>query len=376
MQAQGGLRGETGTVPVRIVHAADFHLDSAFGALSAEQSRLRRRESRTAAERLANYVNQNEIDIVLLPGDLFDGEEIYRETAETLLAALGSMRAQVFIAPGNHDCCVLSSPYMTLQWPENVHIFRTGSMERVELPALGCAVYGAAFTQREQETSLLTSFHAPDDGLVHLGVLHADLMGAEARYDPITRAEIAASGLDYLALGHVHECSGVQRAGGTAYAYCGCLEGRGFDELGARGFLTGTVDCGSVQLDFVPFARRRYELRTVDITGKTPEAALREALSEDTARDLYRIVLTGETDERGVDLPALYERFAPNFFRLELRDRTRLGEDIWARAEEDSLRGEFLRALRASYAGASEKERGAIERAARFGLAALDHRDL
>lgn len=363
-------------MPVRIVHAADFHLDSAFGALSAEQSRQRRRESRAAAERLANYVNQNEIDIVLLPGDLFDGEEIYRETAETLLAALGSMRAQVFIAPGNHDCCAPSSPYMTLQWPENVHIFRTGRMERVELPTLGCAVYGAAFTQREQATSLLASFHAPDDGLLHLGVLHADLTGAEARYDPITRAEIAASGLDYLALGHVHECSGVQHAGSTAYAYCGCLEGRGFDELGARGFLTGTVDRGSVQLDFVPFARRRYELLTVDVTGKTPEAALREALPEDTARDLYRIVFTGETDERGVDLPALCERFAPDFFRLELRDHTRLGEDIWVRAEEDSLRGEFLRALRASYAGASEEERGAIERAARFGLAALDHRDL
>lgn len=363
-------------MPVRIVHAADLHLDSAFGALSAEQSRQRRRESRVAAERLANYVNQNQIDIVLLPGDLFDGEEVYRETAETLRAALASMRAQVFIAPGNHDFYVARSLYATGEWSENVHIFRTGEIERIVLPELGCAVYGAAFTQREQETSLLASFHAPEDGLVHLGVLHADLTGAEARYDPITRAEIAASGLDYLALGHIHECSGVQRAGGTAYAYCGCLEGRGFDELGARGFLAGTVGRGSAALDFVPFARRRYEICSVDVTGKEPLSAVREALPEDTARDLYRIIFTGETEERGVDLHALREQLESDFFYLELRDSTRLGEDIWARAEEDSLRGEFLRALRTSYAGASEKERGTIERAVRFGLAALDHRDL
>lgn len=363
-------------MPVRILHAADFHLDSAFGALTAEQSRLRRSESRAAAERLANYVDQNQIDLVLLAGDLFDSAEIYRETAETLLAALGAMRARVFIAPGNHDFFALASPYATLRWPENVHIFRTGRMEGVTLPALGCTVYGAAFTESEQETSLLASFHAPEDGLIHLGVLHADLTGAEARYDPVTREEIAASGLDYLALGHTHAHGGVLRAGGTAYAYSGCLEGRGFDETGARGFLTGTVGRDSVQLELVPFARRRYELLSVDVTGTAPAAALRAALPADTARDLYRVVLTGETDERGIDLPALHGQFAPDFFRLELRDETRIAADIWARAEDDSLRGEFLRILRAACDGADEDRRADIERAVRFGLAALDRRDL
>lgn len=363
-------------MPLRIVHAADFHLDSAFGALNAEQSRQRRRESRATAERLANYVNQNEIDLVLLAGDLFDTEQVYRETAETLLAAFEGMRAQVFIAPGNHDFYSARSPYATLPWSENVHIFRSGEPERVELPELGCAVYGAAFMSSEQERSLLAGFHASDDGLVRLGVLHADLTGVEARYDPITREEIAASGLDYLALGHIHACSGVRCEGSTAYAYSGCIEGRGFDETGERGFLAGTVERGSARLEFVPFARRRYELLTVDLTGKVPERALREVLPEDTARDLYRITLTGETDERGIDLRELRERFESDFFHLELRDSTRLGEDIWARAEEDSLRGEFLRALRTSYAQASEAERATIEQAVRFGLAALDHRDL
>ena len=363
-------------MPVRIVHAADFHLDSAFGALSAEQAKLRRRESRVTAERLANYINQNGIDVVLLAGDLFDGETTYRETVEQLLEALGSMSAHVFIAPGNHDFYSARSLYAALPWPENVHIFKTREIERVELPELGCAVYGAAFTAPAQETSLLAGFHAPEDGLVRLGVLHADLNAAEARYDSVTREEIAASGLDYLALGHTHEYGGVCRAGGTAYAYSGCIEGHGFDELGERGFLTGTVERGGAALEFVPFARRRYEILRVAVTGKTPEAALREALPADTARDLYRVILTGETDERGVDLRALTERFGPEFFSLELRDKTRIGEDVWARAEEDSLRGAFLRELRAQYEQAGEEARAVIERAARFGLAALDERDL
>ena len=98
---------------VKIVHAADFHLDSAFGALSGEQARQRRRESRELLTRLANYVNQNGVDVVLLAGDLFDSDTTYRETLEALSDALGAMRARVFIAPGNHDPYSAKSPYAT-----------------------------------------------------------------------------------------------------------------------------------------------------------------------------------------------------------------------------------------------------------------------
>ena len=160
---------------VKILHAADFHLDSAFGALTGEQAKLRRRESRALVERLSNYANQNQIDVVLLAGDLFDSETTYRETVEQLLAALGAMRARVFIAPGNHDYFGAHSPYATLDWPENVHVFTAAGVDRVVLEELGCTVYGAAFTDQAQEESLLSGFSAPEDGLIHLMVLHGDL---------------------------------------------------------------------------------------------------------------------------------------------------------------------------------------------------------
>lgn len=362
---------------VKIIHAADLHLDSAFGALSREQAKLRRREGRELMERLSNYVNQQRADLVLLAGDLFDSEVTYRETIEQLRDALETMSARVFIAPGNHDFYSARSPYATLAWPENVHIFKGSEIERVELPELSCAVYGAAFTNTAQERSLLDGFTAPDDGLIHLMVLHGDLNAAEARYSPLTKEQIAQSKVDYLALGHTHLHDGFHRAGKTVYAYSGCPEGRGFDELGDKGILCGTVDKGKAELQFVPFARRRYEIVSVDVTDKTPADALSAELPESTARDLYRVIFTGETDERGVDLRALEERFAPDFFHLELRDETHIKQDIWARSGEDSLRGLFLRELRMKYEAASdEDEKAKIEKAVRFGLAALDGRDL
>ena len=362
---------------IKILHAADFHLDSAFAGLTNEQAKLRRRESRQLLERLSNYVNQNAVEVVLLAGDLFDGGSTYRETVEQLAEALGGMRARVFIAPGNHDFYSVRSPYATLKWPENVHVFRSREMDRVELPELRCAVYGAAFTDAAQETSLLEGFAAPDDGLTHLMVLHADLNAAETRYDPITREQIASSNLDYLALGHTHRFGGVLTAGRTAYAYAGCPEGRGFDETGEKGVLCGAAGPGEVDIKFIPFAKRRYSILHVDVTGRTPSEALQSAMPETAASDICRVVYTGETDERGVDIKSIEERFAPDFFHLEVRDETRIRQDVWARMGEDSLRGLFLKELREKYdAAVDDGGRARIERAVRFGLAALDKRDM
>lgn len=362
---------------LKFIHAADFHLDSAFGALSARQAAARRRESRELALRLANYVNSHGVELVLLAGDLFDSGSAFRETGEQLGAALGQMQAQVFVAPGNHDWVGPGSPWLTADWPENVHIFRENRLTAAELPDWNLTIHGAGFTAPEQVSGLLTGFTAPEDGRVHIGLLHGELDPAEARYDPIRKEEIAASGLAYLALGHIHKRTEPMTFGRTLCAWPGCPEGRGFDELGEKGFYEGTVDGESVSLTFVPFARRRYEILEVDVTGQSPRAAVEAALPADTAQDLYRILLTGETGEGGVDAAALQEALADRFYALEIRDHTRMAEDIWSRAEEDSLRGLFLRELRGRWnAAKTEEERETVTQAVRFGLAALDHRDL
>ena len=359
----------------KFIHAADFHLDSAFAALSPRQAAARRRESRELPGRLAAYAESHKIALMLLAGDLFDGG-VYRETADALRDGLGQAGIPVFIAPGNHDWYGAESPYAALAWPENVHIFRRNTLESVELPQ--CTVHGAAFTAPEQLDGMLTGFTAPCDGRVHLAVLHGEFGVPGSRYHPVSEAEAAASGLNYLALGHIHKRTEPLRCGKTVTAWPGCPEGRGFDELGEKGFYEGTVaDDGTVTLRFVPFARHRYEILTVDVTGREPAAAIRDALPPDTENDLYRILLTGETEERGISPEALQNLLAGRFFSLDLRDRPRISEDIWSGAEEDSLRGLFLRELRQKRAAAgTEEERATVDRAVRFGLAALEHRDL
>lgn len=361
---------------LKFIHAADFHLDSAFAALPAGRAVERRRESRELAFRLADYVNAHGIPLVLLAGDLFDSAAPYRETGEALAEALGRMKAQVLAAPGNHDWYGPGSPWTTVKWPENVHIFREDAITAIDLPDLGVTVHGAAFTGPEQAGSLLAGFTAPDDGRVHIGLLHGEIEPAEARYNPLRREEIAASGLTYLALGHIHKRQEPKTYGKTLCAWPGCVEGRGFDELGEKGFYEGVIDGGKVSLTFVPFARRRYEILDVDVTGRSPREAAEAALPKDTASDLYRLRLTGEAGEGGAGARALETALSGRFYALEVRDHTRVAEDVWARAGEDSLRGLFLRELRAKWdAAGDDAGREAVVLAVRFGLAALDHRD-
>ena len=102
---------------LRFIHAADLHLDAPFAALSPEQARGRRAEQRQLLSRLAALCEEEKADLLLLSGDLLDGERVYYDTTQALAKALGSVKARVFLAPGNHDFYSPRSPYASVEWP-------------------------------------------------------------------------------------------------------------------------------------------------------------------------------------------------------------------------------------------------------------------
>ena len=354
---------------IKLIHAADLHLDSPFGGLTPHQAAQRREEQRELLGRLAELARQRKADALLLSGDLLDTSRTFRETVEMLSTHLGNTGCPVFIAPGNHDFYQGDSPYATLEWPSNVHIFHTGEVECAELPGKNCVIHGAAFTAAHQSTSPLHNFRAPVDGKTHVMVLHGEVDGS-GDYGNISREEIAASGLDYLALGHVHQYSGLQKEGGTCWAYPGCPEGRGFDELGEKGVLYLELEGVTVHEEFVPLCKRRYQVLKVDLTGEEDAlSAIRARLPRDTGEDIYRIILVGERSG-SVDLPLLQQMLEGDFYGLTLRDSTRAARQVWERMEEDTLTGLFLREM--DRLCKAEPENETLQLAVRFGLAALE----
>ena len=346
---------------IKLIHAADFHLDAPFATLPPALAGQRRREQRTALQQLAQACEG--CDIVLLAGDLFDGRQVYRDTLDALKDCFRSISAKIFIAPGNHDSICTGSPYLTERWPANVHIFTRPTVEVVKLE--GCHVYGAAYTAQGNE--MLRDFSVEDPNVVNLMVLHSG-----GSYNPITESQIAASGLDYLALGHVHTMQ-TGHVGKTTFAYPGCMMGRGFDECGQKGILQVELWGREARSRFVPIYGRKYEILRVQV-GEDALAALRAALPTEAVQHAYRMILQGES--KPLHLPSLQRELADGCFYLELVDETYAPRDLWAEASEDTLRGTLLQNLRIRYDKASDEEATRILRAAQILDALMENREV
>ena len=332
---------------LKILHSADWHLDSPFAGFTEQQQRLLQEAQRKIPGKIAQLCHREDCDLVLLAGDLFDGEA-RQETVELLKRELENCGIPVLIAPGNHDFYSDESPWKKEAWPENVFIF-TGPLESVTIHGLNCRIYGAAFESMDCQ-SLLEDFQAQGDEAYCLAVLHGDPLQRNSPYNPITNAQVRNSGLDYLALGHVHK-AGTFRSGNTLCAWPGCPMGRGWDETGEKGVCIVTIE-EEVKVQARSLQLPRFFDLEAEVNGDAAEA-VETVLPAVPGEDFYRITLTGTG---AVDLEQLRREFAayPN---LELRDRTEHPVEVWADADKDSLEGIYFGMLRKAMEESPENAR-------------------
>ena len=344
---------------MKILHSADLHLDSPFSGLTEAQARKLRQAQLALPGKLASLCKAEHCDLMLLAGDLFDGNWT-KESLNALRFALEEAALPVFITPGNHDHCAVDSPYQTEKWPKNVHIFTRPVMESVVLPELNCKIYGAGYQSMDCD-GLLEGFQAEGSEKYHIALLHGDAVRTGSTYCPITAEQVRESGLDYLALGHIHK-TGSFRSGSTLCAWPGCPMGRGFDEQDARGVLIVTLE-NEAEATFIPLDTPRFYEFSVSAGAA---ATVLPAVGNE---DFYRIILTGESDP--IDLDALYREFS-RFPNLELRDRTVPPVDLWSCVGEDSLEGTYFRLLK----DALEDDPETVTLAARISRQILDGQEV
>ena len=359
--------------PIRILHTSDFHMDSPFESLSDGKAAIWRAELRQLPQKIARLAVAERADLVLLCGDLLDSDSAFKETGEELIDSLRMIPVPVFIAPGNHDYYHEKAVYASEKIPDNIFIFRKNSIEYYDFPEKGFRIYGAGFIDR-YSSSLMNDFHAARvSGIVNIMCLHGEVDNPQSSYNPITKDQIKESGLDYLALGHVHKASGLKNEGNTFYSYSGCPEGRGFDETGEKTVNIIDLEEGKCTLRTIPVAARKYEQISVDISERDPLLSIQLALPDDTIKDIFRITLKGET-EKSVSVHEIYKQIADLFFELHIEDRTTLKNNIWETGGENTLRGSFLTKMRERYDKAdNETDKEKIEMAVRWGIAAIDN---
>ena len=353
---------------MKLLHSADWHLDSPIFGRTPEQSALLRESLLQLPHKIVAAAKAENCDLMLLSGDLFDGP-CTPESLQALKTALKEVQIPVFISPGNHDFVGAASPWLTESWPENVHVFTSRTVESFAVTALNCRVYGAAFLASE-DTGLLENFHTQGEETWHLGVFHGDPTMVGSPYGPITTEQVKASGLSYLALGHIHK-GGSFQADNTLCAWPGCPMGRGFDELDAKGVNIVTLDHGCT-MRFLPLDTPRFYDWELE-AGSDAAATLASHLPGAGSLDFYRITLTGESEP--IDCDALLAQFS-QFPNLQLRDRTVPPIDLWASAGSDTLEGTYFEMLKQAMSDADPDTCRKIALAARISRQLLDGREV
>ena len=353
---------------MKLLHSADWHLDTPFTGFSAQQQQTLRSALLQIPGKVASICQAEECELVLLSGDLFDGPYT-KDSYQAAYQALEEMAVPVFVSPGNHDYICTESPWVRELWPENVFIFKEPHIVSVALTQPKCWIFGAGYASMDAPP-MLEGFRAEDPHIPLIGILHADPTQASSPYCPVTKNQVANCGLDYLALGHIHK-QGAFQGGKTLCAWPGCPMGRGYDEQGEKGVLIVTLEQTThtrfISLDVPKF----FDLAVS--ADESPAAAVEAVVPSIACDDYYRVTITGPSSP--IDTQVLADRFShlPN---LVLRDRTTPPIDLWACAGEDSFEGVYFSLLKKELEHADSQYAQIVQLAAEISRQLLDGQEV
>ncbi len=331
---------------MKFVHIADMHFDSPFTGLNTIENfgMIRRLEQRKIFSKVIDYCKENNVDYLLIAGDLYEHEYIRKSTIEYINNLfLEIPNTKILITPGNHDPYVKNSYYETFFWSENVHICKA-EIEMLEEPEVN--IYMTAFTDFHMEKSPLENLEIRSFSKKNILITHCDLNGSRDEngfaYAPILESKINALKCDYVALGHIHKTNFRQNA---SVVYPGSPISFGFDELGEHGMVVGELDNRGLHTEFIKLDDREFEKKEFSVQNITSLEELVEKISALNLKEnnLYEIVLVGarEFDISVREVLKLIDK--TNI--LKIKDATELAIDIEEIVKENNLRGIFVREI-------------------------------
>lgn len=345
---------------MKFIHCADLHLNSKMAAfLSQEQADERRAELLITFQRMVQYAKNNGISKIMIAGDLYDSSAV-SSTAANVIADTICRNPEIdfFYLKGNHDADVILRAFHKI--PSNLKLFGTGwtryiLQDRKQNPMAAVTITGRELMGKNDGEDLRCPLLNPDT--INIVLLHGQLVehpSEEAWSIPADR--LKHKNIDYLALGHVHKHQEGELDERGTWAYPGCLEGRGFDECGEHGFLLLDIDRSrhTIKREFIPFASRRLYTIRVDVSGLlTTEEVCRTAeerieMEGPSSADMISLILEGRVGaDFELNINLLQKQLEKLCYVMKVRDETRICPEDGTYALDQSLKGEFVRLVKA-----------------------------
>ena len=355
---------------MKIIHCSDIHLNSKMeSSLSSEKAKQRKQELLLTFSKMVDYARSENVKAVIIAGDLFDTESINKSTSEYVLDLIKSNEEIKFIyLCGNHE----KSSFLNYinEVPQNLLTFN----DEWKYYNIGENVVVAGIDITKSNFKTLYSNLKLDKNNTNIVVMHgqASKYFVEDNFEIVNLSMLKNKNINYLALGHIHSYFLDKLDDNSYYAYSGCLEGRGFDECGKKGFIELEVLNGQISSKFVPFAKREIVETDVDISNlytiKEIDNKIAENVKGINPTSLIKVNLVGEIDEdANIDLPFLENNLNEIFYFAKIENKTKLKIDIEKYSNDVSIKGEFIRQVLASDLSDIEKEQVIL-----YGIKALN----
>ncbi len=368
---------------MKIIHCADLHLDSKMQTNLSWQKALERNEELTQTfENLVNFAAKNQVQILIIAGDLFDTEGSSNKLLVKRILQSISKNQQItfFYLRGNHDSQNVFSKINDL--PKNLKFF--SSQKWTLYKSKNLCVGGREFFNQipnsaYEELNL-------DENLFNIIILHGQIFSSSNAGDKnfsenkqnaplINLQKLKNKNINYLALGHIHKFSEGEldktkfsENDGTLknhkiskWVYSGCLEGRGFDECGKKGFVLLELDeKNNFSQKFIPFAAREFFQIKVDISNLSDfreiSSKIENVIQNLNSKNFVKIILCGQISETSeLNLKLLENIFKNRFYFFEIQNQTERKINFQKYENDFSLKGEFVRNVQKSALSTDEK---------------------
>ncbi len=382
---------------VKLIHTADLHLDSAFRSrFTKEEAENRRQKQLMAWKELLSFAVEKKVQGILIAGDLFDSPVVSHGTMDFFLSTIAEHpEISFFYLRGNHDtentfCYQENLPKNLFLFSEKGKKYRLndrlllagmeygtkdisfGENEGATQGAGQAAEQGVgqenahgaeALSKSESESEEESKFLKLKEEDCNILLLHGALYQGTPKGDSLQGEEgiflknLEKLPLSYIALGHIHKGGEGKLNNGALWAYPGCLQGRGFDEEGERGFLYLKVEEEKKEIhkEFIPIKQGEFRILEIELLEDEGTLACLKKIEVEMEKagiakeDSLRIILKGKKGlEQERNLRYLQLQLQDSVFFLEIRDECELSWNREEAMKEKSLKGEFLRVLAAA----------------------------
>ena len=332
---------------MRIIHCSDLHLDSKMESnLNKEKAKQRKNEILYSFQNMVGFANENDVKIIIIAGDLFDKNKISVKAKNIVKdTILANPYIDFLYLKGNHD----EGDFITEEVPDNLKLFSKDKWISYRYDNI--VISGIEFgkkTSYEIYSSLMLNKN--DINIVTLHGQESNYEDKKDKTEIINLRELKNKNIDYLALGHIHKYKMEKLDNRGIYCYSGCLEGRGFDECGDKGFVLLDINNNKIHTEFIKNSIRNLEEIRVDISNTMTtievENKINEKIKDIPSESLVKIILTGKIDINSEkDIDYLLKKYSQEFYFIKIYDKTSLKINYLDYENDASLKGEFIRMI-------------------------------